>query len=282
VPPGPLYGVTADGVSGLGELAASDRHLARMPVTRVYFDVRRPAGYYTAAVARLRPVSYLMGELLDSADETRISVPAFRQRVASYLHTLGGRVDIWEIGNEVNGNWLGPHPAVAARLAQAYRAVSAAGHPTALTLYYNAHCGDGPAELSPLAFSRRYVPRAVRDGLTYVLLSYYEADCRHIRPSAATWTSYFRRLHALYPRARLGFGETGMNSPASGRTLAQARSLIRYYYGLRITLPYYVGGYFWWYYRQDCLPYQARPLWHALDAGFRREAAALRGHRTAS
>ena len=55
-----------------------------------------------------------------------------------------------------------------------------------------------------------------------------------------------------------------------------AKSLIRYYYGLRIRLPYYTGGYFWWYYAQDCLPYAARPLWRALSAGFRAEKAAQR------
>src|ERR1019366_8832887 len=64
-----------------------------------------------------------------------------------------------------------------------------------------------PGELSPLAFSRTYVSPAVRAGLDYVLLSYYEGDCRGVRPSAATWTAYFQQLHALYPNALLGFGE---------------------------------------------------------------------------
>ena len=44
-----------------------------------------PPRYYATAVRRLRPVSYLMGELLDSSDEKHISLAAYRQRVKSYL-----------------------------------------------------------------------------------------------------------------------------------------------------------------------------------------------------
>jgi hypothetical protein len=180
----------------------------------------------------------------------------------------------WEIGNEVNGNWTGPYPVVSAKLTAAYKEVKAAGGRTALTLYYNVGCGDGTAELSPLEFSRQYVPPAVRNGLDYVFLSYYEDDCNHIRPGRAAWTRYFERLHALYPHARLGFGEIGMNAPATRSTVRRAKSLMRYYYGLSIRLPYFVGGYFWWYYAEDCVPYASRPLWSELRLAFEAEARA--------
>jgi len=65
-----LAGVTAADVSDLGGLVASSRRLPVMPATRLYFDVRLPPGGYAAAVRALHPVSYLMGELLDSSDET--------------------------------------------------------------------------------------------------------------------------------------------------------------------------------------------------------------------
>jgi hypothetical protein len=183
-------------------------------------------------------------------------------------------VDLWEIGNEVNGNWTGRYSTVDAKLTEAYDDVAAAGKRTALTLYYNIGCGDGPKELDPIAFSQKYVPAAVRTGLDYVLLSYYEGDCERIRPSVTTWTAYFARLHTLYPHAQLGFGEIGMDTPATTATLGTARSLMNYYYGLDINLPYYVGGYFWWYYYQDCLPL-TKPLWSALQGAFTSEAGAL-------
>jgi hypothetical protein len=52
-----------------------------------------------------------------------------------------------------------------------------------------------------------------------------------------------------------------MNNPATRKTLATAKSLILHYYSLRIRLPYYIGGYFGWYYHEDCLPYTTKPLW---------------------
>lgn len=274
--PRTLYGVTADDVANLNQIVASSRHLPAMPTTRIYFDVSQPPEYYAAAVKRLHPVSYLMGELLDSSDETSIGVAAYAKRTRAYLDAFGTTIDIWEIGNEVNGNWTGPYPVVAAKLEAAYHEVAARHLRTALTLYDNAGCGDGPGELSPLDFSRRYVPRAVRAGLNYVFLSYYEDECGNIRPPVRAWTAYFRSLHALYPRARLGFGEVGLPDPVTTRTMNAAKSLIRYYYGLPIRLPYYTGGYFWWYYAEDCLTYTGKPLWRTLSAAFKAEKAAQR------
>jgi hypothetical protein len=272
--PSPLYGVTVDDTSNIAQTTAALQNLPKAPTTRLYFDVQEPAGYYTAAVDALRPVSYLMGELLDSSDETSIATAAYNTRVNSYLAAFGSKVDLWEIGNEVNGNWTGSYPTVAAKLTSAYNDVTAAGKRTALTLYYNVGCGDGPAELDPLAFSRAYVPATVRNGLSYVLLSYYEDDCNGIRPSAATWTAYFQQLHALYPNAQLGFGEVGLNDPVTAKTTASATSLMSYYYGISIKLPYFTGGYFWWYFAEDCLPYTSKPLWRVLGNGFQAEATA--------
>jgi len=273
--PSPLYGVTVDDVTNLGDIVAGARALGHMPVTRVYFNVKEPASYYAAAVRAIQPVSYVMGELLDSSDSRHIGTAAYGRRVESYVAQLGNSVDVWEIGNEVNGNWTGRYSTVEAKLTTAYDDVTAAGRRTALTLYYNVGCGDGSRELDPVSFSGRYVPAAVRSGLDYVLLSYYEGNCKGIRPSAATWTAYFAQLHILFPHALLGFGEIGMDNPATDTSLGTARSLMTYYYGLGVDLPYYVGGYFWWYYDEDCLPYATKPLWATLQSAFASETAAL-------
>ena len=75
-----LYGVTVDDVSNVSQIVASSRNLPETPVTRIYFDVTQPAGYYKTAISELHPVSYLMGELLDSSDEPLISTAAFGER----------------------------------------------------------------------------------------------------------------------------------------------------------------------------------------------------------
>jgi len=265
-----LYGVTVDDVSNLGPIVASLAHFVHRPTTRVVFDVGASVGDYATAVPQLHGVSNLMALLLDSSDEQHISAADEHTRVASYLAAFAGAIDVWEIGNEVNGNWLGPVSDVVAKFVDAYSQAAALGKSTALTLYDNIGCGDGPSELGPLDFSARYVPANVRNGLTYVLLSYYEGECNGVRPDAASLATLFEQLHALYPNALLGFGEIGLPAPVTPATVATARSVIAYYYGLQLHVPGYVGGYFWWYFAEDAVPYATSPVWDALNAGFSR------------
>ena len=72
-------------------------------------SVHEPASYYADAVSELDSVGTVMGELLDSSDAKHIGVASFQQRVESYLSVLGATVGIWEVGNEVNGDWTGPY-----------------------------------------------------------------------------------------------------------------------------------------------------------------------------
>jgi hypothetical protein len=48
-----------------------------------------------------------MGELVDSSDMILYTLQQYHGRTAQYLSTLGSKIDIWEVGNEVNGNWTG-------------------------------------------------------------------------------------------------------------------------------------------------------------------------------
>jgi hypothetical protein len=274
----PLYGVTIDEIARFEELASSLEALPRRPTTRVYFNVREPASYYAQAVARIDSVSGVMGELLDSSDERSISLARFQKRVESYLQTLGSTVQIWEVGNEANGNWTGNYGVVSAKLTEAYEAAHAAGADTALTLYANNfgpdNCGDGLRELTPLQFTSEYVPASVAKGLDYVFLSYYPTQCHDIEPSSEVLGSYLRQLHAAYPNAALGFGEVGLPRPVKPRTLDKAEQIMTWAYSLNPGLAYYVGGYFWWYAAEDALGPGA-PLAEALAGAFEAEAAAL-------
>jgi hypothetical protein len=274
----PLFGVTVDEIAQLQSITASLAALPRRASTRVYFDVREPAGYYARAVQAIHEVSGVMGELLDSSDETSITTQALQARTREYLGQLGSAVDIWEIGNEVNGNWTGEYTAVSQKLTAAFEAVSAAGARTALTLYANNfgpnNCGDGTSELTPLRFSERYVPAHVAASLDYVLLSYYPSQCHNREPSTGELSSSLQALHALYPRAAFGFGEVGLPKRVRRHSLRKAEQIMRWAYSLNPGLPYYVGGYFWWYGAEDALRQRA-PLAGALGAAFQAEYAAL-------
>jgi hypothetical protein len=95
--------------------------------------------------------------------------------------------------------------------------------------------------------------RAVRDGIDYLLVSYYEDDCENLQPN---WPAVFDRLGTLFPTARLGFGECGTVNLSQRPQYVQ-----RYYAGMsstdpayanmHITHPRYVGGFFWWYFSRD-------------------------------
>jgi hypothetical protein len=69
----------------------------------------------------------------------------------------------------------------------------------------------------------------------------------------------------LYPNAKLGFGEIGLPNAATSSTLAKATDIATYYYNLSINLSYYVGGYFYWYYAEDAIPYTTKPMWQTLN-----------------
>ncbi len=277
-PASPLFGVTVNRVSKLEHVLAALRSLPERATVRVYLDAREAAGYYAEPVQRLAGVSSVMAELLDSSEESRVSVAAFQTHVESYLGALGGSVALWEVGNEVNGDWTGAYEDVEAKLTEAYEDVAAAGGASALTLYANDfgpdHCGDGEGELTPVQFSERYVPAAVARGLSYVLLSYYPTECGGREPSDEEVRTHLEALHALYPAALLGFGEVGLPRRASRRTLAQAEQIMHWAYSLDPGLPYYAGGYFWWYGVEDALAARA-PLAGALPQAFEAEAAAL-------
>ncbi len=274
----PVYGVTIDRLSHLQSMLQALASLPLPPTTRVYFDVREPARHYATALEQIDGVSTVLGELLDSSDEKAISTAAFQERVQSYLDTLGADVAIWEVGNEVNGNWTGDYAVVASKLTEAYDDVHAAGGRTALTLYANDfgpdNCGDGAGELTPLQFSRQYVPTRVADGLDYVLLSYYPTQCGGRDPSSAELASHLQQLHAVYPNAALGIGEVGLPRPVSRTSAAKAEQIMSWAYSLAPGLPYYIGGYFWWYAAEDALRTGAR-LATALQSAFEEESAAL-------
>jgi hypothetical protein len=261
-------GVTVDDVAHLSRTMASLRHLPGVPWVREVLDVdhARPArvGGYQRSTRRLATVSHVMAEIADSSELRKVSVRQLARRTTSYLHSLGDSVGLWEVGNEVNGSWTGPRAAVASKVRTVFHRVRAAGGRTALTLYENQGCRDGHRELTPTAWSRRYLPVGVRDHLDEVLLSYYEPQCHGRRPSAAAWTRRMRALHRLFPHALVGFGEVGLPRPATKRSVGAARSVIRYYYGLRLALPYFVGGDFYWYYAEDMTPWRRSPLWRVL------------------
>jgi hypothetical protein len=265
--PGRLWGVTLDDVNDPASIVASLKALPTKPIARVVFDRGTRPSDYGSVITALHPYSYLMGELVDSSDANTYLVTEYRQRATDFVKAFGGQIDLWEIGNEVNGEWLGTTSATVAKMTAAYQVVTAAGGRTALTLYYNPNCWSN-ANHEMFTWAKANVPPAMKAGLNYVFISYYPEDCNNYWPSPKGWQSVFDRLHEMFPNAKLGFGESGNSDDRDPRS--QKIALLQRYYQLQIQGDNYVGGYFWWYYVEDALPYQGNPLWDTLAADMAR------------
>jgi hypothetical protein len=249
-----IYGVTLDALDPLEQIVESLAKLSRRPTTRIVFDPAIAAADYLAPVQQIHGVSWVMGEVVDSVLVSGMSVDAYAARTSALLDALHAQVDIWEIGNEVNGEWLGDSAQVRAKIISAYAAVTARGKPTALTLYYNEGCSQKP-ENAMFGWADANVPGELKLGLDYVFISFYDDHCKIAEPD---WNLVFARLATMFPHSLLGFGETGT------RQLASKEQYIKHFYGLEVDQPAFVGGYFWWYYREDMLPY-TKALWSVLN-----------------
>jgi hypothetical protein len=248
-----IQGVTVDSVDDLEAITESLRRLSHRPTTRVVFDEDVPASEYLESVQAIHRVSWIMGELLDSDSVSQYSPARYHDRVTEYLDVLSPYVDIWEIGNEVNGEWLGKPEDVVAKIEDAFRQAQQRQRVTALTLYYNEGCAPEGHEM--FTWVEQHLPASMRDNLDYVWVSYYEDDCNGRQPD---WQAVFHRLATLFPKARLGMGECGTTDSS------KKAEYIRRYYGMKIDEPRFAGGFFWWYFKQDMVPY-TRPLWRVLD-----------------
>jgi len=258
----PLYGVTIDNPWDTESTVKALASLSRYVTARIVFDEQESARDYDGIVQPLAAVADLMGEILDSAYVRRFTVARFQQRVNDYLNTWGRLVKIWEICNECNGEWLGRTNDVVAKMTYAYDAAKTRGFTTALTLYYNQDCWSNPAN-EMFRWTSSNVPSRMRAGLDYVFISYYEDDCNGLQPD---WQQVLDRLGAMFPSARIGFGEIGTHGTETEREKA---AYIQRYYRLQISHPRYVGGYFYWWFSEDMVPF-TRYLWGALNSSWLR------------
>lgn len=280
IPGTTIYGVTVDSITGLSATVAALKNLSHMATTRVVFDENVGSNTYITPVKTLRPVSYIMGEILDSQYMTTCDQACYDNRTNDYLGNLGSYVDVWEVGNEVNGEWAattGSVPtaaqtaAVVAKIHDAFLKVKSIGGKTALTLYWNGPPDDGShscwsaKQNSMLTWAQANIPDDMKQGLDYVLVSYYDQDCGPVaqaskaNPQQYWHDNVFVPLQQMFPSSHVGFGENGAHKAASNSVKTQ---YMQTYYGLHFAdLPGYIGGHFWWYWKEDCVPYDTKPLW---------------------
>ncbi len=292
--PAPIHGVTADNTRGdvrnstyLPKLLTSLKHLSVTPTTRIVYTPGDKTGYFSAksyldATTQIRSVGYVLGQPVDSFYMRCFTPAEHLDRFKDYVDTLGNVVDIWEVGNEINGEWLfgktqkclpkatvssTSQADVVTKMTQAYDYVKSQGRTAALTLYYNTPCRK-PAANEMFTWVNAYVPDRMKTGLDYVLVSYYEVDCRGYKPD---WQSVFSQLEAIFPNSRLGISEFGWsNSKPSDKVV---RGLIARHYAIHPSVPNWVGGGFYWEFGIDMVPYDpaSGSLWSVINTAMTKQ-----------
>jgi hypothetical protein len=257
-----VFGVTIDYISNASAIKDSLESLVRRPFARIVFDEYVQPAYYKNTVVDFHNVANIMGEILDSYYVQEYSQQDYEQRTRDYINAMAEVVDIWEVGNEINGEWLGQD--AINKVAAAYDIVKAAGESTALTLYYNGTYDNGEptadncwenSEHQMQVWAKNNVPERMKQGLDWVLVSFYEEDCENISPD---WDQVFSDLHAIFPNSKLGFGEVGSSNSFRKETI------LHRYYGMNRIRPEFIGGFFWWYFKQDMVP-KTKELWSILN-----------------
>lgn len=219
-----------------------------------------------------------MVEILDSDSVKKCDVTCYKERTLQLVKKLGDAVDIWEIGNEINESWLRRHPKaadeatiraesleVSSKIDAAFEVIEAAGGRTTLTFYYNddgqRHCWTFQND-EMFRWVDVYASQQIKAGLDYALISYYDdpseddgcrnnADEEPLRPN---WSVVFNSLHARFPSSFVGFGECG-------RKKDKKQEYINYYYRdlpRQNIHPKFIGGYFWWFFDKDMVPFDRK------------------------
>ena len=266
-----------------------------MPATRIYFDPTVSASTYVTPIKTFYPKSYIVGEVADSSDMTNFTISSIGSWTNSLINTLGPCV--WEVGNEINGDWLLNNANTATATMNKMEAVyDAVTNPTnltsrskltALTFFYEGEPNDpnnciatgngGNDMFTWIKTNFQTTPtietEKIRKGLQYVLISWYPDQCNNIKPG---WPPIFEKLASIFPNAYVGFGELGTASPDYGQP--DEVNLINAYYpmvrngivwpGTTAEISYmkndYLGGYFWWYAAEEMVPRASSVLYPVL------------------
>jgi len=291
--PEPIHGVTVDDKydirdsAFLPRLIDSLRHLSVKPTVRIVYTPGNKGGYssatsYLDATRYIKSVGYVFGQPVDSFYMKCFTPAEHLARFKDYVSTMGSLVDIWEVGNEINGEWLfgktkGCSPKalvnstsqqdVVTKMTEAYDYLKSQGKVTALTLYYNTPCHRPEAnEMS--AWADANIPARMKNGLDYLLVSYYEVDCNGYKPD---WQTVFNQLATMFPNSRLGISEFGWAETKPSNAIV--KDLVQRHYAIHPDISKWVGGGFYWEFAIDMVPYDpsSDSLWNTVNTAMAKQ-----------
>lgn len=256
--PGPhWWGVTVDRINNYVSVTASIADLVQRDAgrgyVRVVFDEGVPATTYDGIVTEMLGSNLVVvGQILDSSAMSGYSLPAFQARVQEYVDHFP-QIAVWEIGNEVNGEWLGTNTIDKLEYAAAYVKAADPNDLTMLTFYWQMGTA-GASGNSLFQWIADNVTPAFAANVDVVALSAYIGDA----PLGIAHDEVFERLRALFPTQQIAMGELGYWEPGTTRAwwwrsrlrpdTTVRRALARHMYLANLAFDYSLGGVFWWFY----------------------------------
>lgn len=258
-----IFGLTIDDV-WYDDIALEDvldglKNLEVRPMVRIvmsseiepvdYINLFKSVAQYADIMAS--PVdSYVMNSYKDTE--------SYLKRFTDSYESLAPYVSIWEVGNEINGTeWIKQSPElIVDKVSSVAKFLKSKGEKIALTLY----CTDSPHQ-DMITWAEKYIPEELANIVDYCLVSYYEDDNNGYLPD---WESVFKELGDIFPVSFLGIGECGNTAPDA--TQESKIEMAKRYYQMPKPHERFVGGYFWWNWVTDCIPYKDNAVYDAIKS----------------
>jgi hypothetical protein len=260
-------GTTADypKIDDLADLFAPQHRWVRLimaETTGTSFEQVRQALNYASGKG-----VHTLGQLFDSHIQQSLTLDQFKAGVdAALTYPDFDKFTAWEVGNEVNGGWLGSGMTqkidyAAARVKQLYPAKK-----VCLTFYWYAM--QDTLETSLFNWIETNITETIRNTIDCVALSIYTDQ----QPLGFSWDLVMSKLAEIFPGKSVLVGELGFVDPTVARfykegpldlTLDAGGELyIENRYPASFATPNSFGGNFWWYFDQEMVGKTG--LWHKL------------------
>lgn len=259
-----MYGITIDDTwyerVSVHEIVDAIKNMPVKPTVRVVMSFDRSPSTYATLFKELNQVAYVMASPVDSSDMSAYKDEAsYLKRFKEAYGVLSKYVDVWEIGNEINGiEWIQQDSKlIVNKVSQVSAFIKDKGAKSAVTLYYT-----DPSKEDMFDWMSKYFSDSWTLEIDYILISYYEDDNDGYKPD---WNIVFSSLEAYFPSSKLGIGECG--NTAIDASDDSKISRIRSYYSAQKYSESFVGGYFWWYWVEDCIPHTYNKLYEEINYG---------------
>ena len=216
---------------------------------RVVFDYGQGPSTYASLInyAKTKGLKVL-GQPVDSSYDRNYTRAQYKQRFTDFIAAFP-QIDAWEVGNEVNGEWLSNE--IAGKIADAAAEVKARapGKPTVLTLFWQLNTSS--LVNSMFTWVQDKLPVSTRDLIDVVTVSQYQEQA----PMGVFFDQMMLRVQAEFPKAKIALGELGYWIPGQTYWWAYSQNdpnvtarhaVARQYYNAAFDFPNSVGGTFWW------------------------------------